>query len=137
MYKHWSYHKTTYLPLRGYLDLIAFPPDRATCERNPTGTKDAINEIFMEARVKHLNAEILGTTIQEEDKVEIAAVSWKMINMPQPEYELETVTAMIMQHANVAFLPDVSSFCNTGARLNGFVVNDSATLKFALNLLNH
>ncbi len=40
--------------------------------------------------------------------------------------------SMIMQHANVAFLPDDSSFCNTGARLNGFVVNDSATLKFAL-----
>ncbi len=49
----------------------------------------------------------------------------------------ENVTAMIMQHANVAFLLDVSSFCNTGARLNGFVVNDSATLRFVLDLLDH
>ncbi len=37
----------------------------------------------------------------------------------------------------MAFLLDVSSFCNAGARQNGFVVNDTVTLKFALNMLNH
>ncbi len=60
-----------------------------------------------------------------------------MIDITQPDYEPEHVTAMIMQHANVAFLPDISSFCNSGARLNSFVVNDSATLMFVLDLLDH
>ncbi len=116
--------------------MIIFPPDCATCEHNPTGMKDAINEIFMEARVKHVNVEILGTTIREENKVEIESLSWKTIDVPQPDHEPENVTAMIMQHANVAFLPDVLSICNTGARLNSCVVNDSMTLKFALDLLD-
>ncbi len=37
----------------------------------------------------------------------------------------------------MAFLPDVDSFANAGARLNGFVINDTASLKFALDLLDH
>ncbi len=81
--------------------------------------------------------EILGTTVREEDRQEIESLSWKTIDVAQPDYELEHVTAMIMQHANVAFLPNVSSFCNTGARLNGFVVNNSATLHFVLDWLDH
>ncbi len=101
------------------------------------GTKDAINEIFMEAQVKRVNVEILGTTVRDEDGQEIESLSWKTIDIAQPNYEPENVTAMIMQCANVAFLPDISSFCNSGARLNGFVINDSMTLKFALDLLDH
>ncbi len=85
---------------------------------NPTGTKDAINEIFMEAWVKHVNVDILGTTIQEENKQEIESLSWKTIDVLQPDYEPENVTAMIMQRTNVAFLPDISSFCNTRVSLN-------------------
>ncbi len=38
---------------------------------------------------------------------------------------------------NAAFLPDVDSFANAGQQLNGFVVNDKASLIFALNLLDH
>ncbi len=45
--KHWSYHKTTYLPHEGYLNLIAYAPDCIQCSHNPTGTKDAINKIFI------------------------------------------------------------------------------------------
>ncbi len=63
-------------------------------------------------------------------------LSWETIDIAQPDYEPEQITAMIMQRANVAFLPDVSSFCNAGARLNGFAVNDSATLMYALDLLD-
>ncbi len=37
----------------------------------------------------------------------------------------------------MAYLPDVESFTNAGARLNGFIVNDTASLKFALDVLNH
>ncbi len=37
----------------------------------------------------------------------------------------------------MAFLPDFASFANAGAQLNGFVVNDTASLKFALYVLDH
>ncbi len=57
--------------------------------------------------------------------------------MQEPDYAPQNVVAMIMQRMNVAFLPDVNSFANAGQRLNGFVVNDKASLTFALNLLDH
>ncbi len=43
---------------------------------------------------------------------------------------------MIMQRMNVAFLPGVGSFANAGERLNGYVINDRASLGFALDLLD-
>ncbi len=79
----------------------------------------------------------MGTTVRYKDRQEIESLSWKKVDVVQPDYEPENVVTMIMQCTNVAFLPDVSSFCNTGARLNGFIVNDSVTLRFALDLLNH
>ncbi len=44
---------------------------------------------------------------------------------------------MIMQRSNVAFLPDIASFANAGVQFNSFVVNDTASLKFALDVLDH
>ncbi len=87
--------------------------------------------------MKRVNVEILGTAVREENEQEIESLSWKTIDILQPDYEPENITTMIMQHTYVAFLPDVLSFCNTGVRLNGFVINDSTTLKFALDLLDH
>ncbi len=66
--------------------------------------------------------QILGTTVHYKDQQEIELLSWKKMDVMQPDYEPENVTAMIMQRANGAFLPDVSSFWNTGVRLNDFVV---------------
>ncbi len=37
----------------------------------------------------------------------------------------------------MAFLPDVESFANAGVRLDGFVVNGTASLKFTLDVLDH
>ncbi len=106
--------------------------------QNPTGTKDAIDEMFFDERVKKVNVEMLGTTVHyDENGQEIESLSWNKMDVPWPDYDPENVVAMIMQQANVAFLPDVSSFCSTGARLNGYVVNDTVTLKFALDLLDH
>ncbi len=78
---------------------------------------------------EQVNMEILGTTVREENKQEIESLSSKTIDIPWPDYEPENVTTMIMQRANVAFLLDVFSFCNTGVRQNGFVVNDSMTFE--------
>ncbi len=90
----------------------------------------------MPEQIKWTNVEILGMEIQEENGQETWVLSWKTIDVAQPDYELEQITTMIMQHANVAFLPNVSSSCNVRARLNGFVVNDSTTLVNVLDLLN-
>ncbi len=85
-----------------------------------------------------MNVEMLGTTVHyDKDHQEIESLSWNKMDMPQPDYGPKNVVAMIMQQANMAFLPDVSSFCNAGARLNDLVINDTATLKFALNVLDH
>ncbi len=57
--------------------------------------------------------------------------------MQQPDYAPQNAVAMIMQRMNMAFLPDVDSFANAGQRLNGFVINDTASLKFTLDVLDH
>ncbi len=48
LYKHWSYHETTFPPLEGYLNLVANSLDHQTLANNPTGTKDVIDEMFFQ-----------------------------------------------------------------------------------------
>ncbi len=85
-----------------------------------------------------MNVELLGTMVHyDENQQEIESLSYMEMDMQQPDYHLENVIAMIMQQSNVAFLPDVESFANVGQRLNGFIVNDMASLKFALDVLDH
>ncbi len=98
LYKHWSYHKTTFLPEEWYLDLIAFPPNHVQCSKNPTGTKDAINEMFFDEQAKKVNVEMLGSTVRyDENGQEIESLSWNRMDVPQPDYDLENVIAMITQ----------------------------------------
>ncbi len=60
------------------------------------------------------------------------------MDMQQPRmHAAQNAVAMIMQRMNMAFLPDIDSFANAGQRLNGFVINDKASLTFVLNLLDH
>ncbi len=47
--------------------MVANDKDRQTLANNPTGTKDAIDEMFFEERVTTVNVEILATTVTYEE----------------------------------------------------------------------
>ncbi len=88
--------------------------------------------------VKTVNVELLGTMVTyDENNREVESLSYREMDMQQPEYGPENAVAMIMQRMNVAFLPDVESFTNAEQRLNGFVINDTVSLRFALDVLDH
>ncbi len=137
LYRHFTYHETTFPSHEGYLNLVANAKDRQNLANNATGTKDAIDEMFFEERVTTVNVEILTTTVTyDEEKRKREELTVREMNMQQPDYATQNVVAMIMQRMNVAFLPDVESFANAGQQLNGFVINDRVSLIFALNLLD-
>ncbi len=68
LYRHFSYHETTFPPHEGYLNLVANVKDRQTLAGNPMGTKDAIDEMFFEEWVKTVNVELLTTTVTFDEE---------------------------------------------------------------------
>ncbi len=45
-----------------------------------------------------MNVEMLGTTVRyDENNQEIESLSWNKMDVPQPDYDMENVIAMIMQ----------------------------------------
>ncbi len=48
------------------MNLVANDKDRQTLANNPTGTRDAINEMFFEERAITVNVEILATNVTYE-----------------------------------------------------------------------
>ncbi len=124
------------------MNLVANDKDRQTLANNPMGTKDAIDEMFFEEQAITTNVEILATNVtyevdadgQRQAKEELVV---REMMTKRPDYAAQNIVAMIMQRVNVAFLPDVESFANAGQWLNGHVINDRASLTFALNVLDH
>ncbi len=142
LYRHFTYHETTFLPHEGYLNLVANAKDHQTLANNPTGTKDAIDEMFFEERVTTVNVEILATTVTYEEDADGQRQAKEELTVQEmttqrPDYAAQNIVAMIMQQANVALLPDVESFANAGQQLTGYVINDRASLIFTLNVLDH
>ncbi len=68
LYRHFTYHETTFPPYEGYLNLVANAHDHQTQAGNPTGTKDAIDEMLFEEQVKTVNVELLATTVAYDEE---------------------------------------------------------------------
>ncbi len=98
LYRHFTYHETTFPLHEGYLNLVANAKDHQNLANNPMGTKDAIDEMFFEERVTTVNVEILATVVTyDEQKRAKEDLTVREMNMQRPDYAAQNVVSMIMQ----------------------------------------